>query len=293
LWQSRNYSGARAGSLFLPFDELNRRARIFGDFILLNFFESSHKINHKAKKLTQETKDYKMKFLKRKRSQRTLEDTNEVAAKPSKSIFRFSSKSSASLQKLQPSITWSISESSSFHSKDEHCSSEDSNPENLQEIKFQSSLQHIQEIAYLKQEIERLKAENESSDILIHQQETELMQQNKKIQSLNDTIVSTDNKFKVSEKITHEQELDIVTKSDALSRLSKVIQGAASKYNTDTLALQSKLKEKDEEIQSLNEKLEMSHHLVSQTASRLLHGMKRDQSSWSLWNNNTMIKKDI
>lgn len=236
----------------------------------------------------------------------------ENKGKSRKSIFRRPRTSTSSHQY----ITWSTSEGTSFDSLDSrsilpaltgssHGTEESSRLliQNIESLK-QS---HNDELARMKEEIsklqaanEELKLEKETSEHVMLQQETEIIKKDYEIKQLTVEIGASrsetspkeneyEQKYKASQEIIHKQEMEIITKADESSYLKNSLRAQKLRHEAETLTLRTTIMGKEQEIDTLKERLTVTSELVSQTANMLLKQPKKfqtqkqtDAASWSL-----------
>ena len=229
------------------------------------------------------------------------ENLSKKKSSSKKSIFRVKTKSSLSV----PSMTWSMSESSSFDAKEEP--SNITIPSNhsvvngnldtipcdghsktlLEEMELLQS-KHAHEMTQMEKEISKLKlsqenltTEHQVSEDVIRKQEFEIFMKDDKIKALQEAIDSYESKCtsdkneqeKQSEdqrEVIHRQRVNILLKSDEINSLNNQIQDLESTHARERCAMERLLNEKDKSIRNMNERLTIANNLVSQTASLLL-----------------------
>mmetsp|Transcript_32818 Transcript_32818/g.79480 ORF Transcript_32818/g.79480 Transcript_32818/m.79480 type:complete len:286 (+) Transcript_32818:50-907(+) len=153
-------------------------------------------------------------------------------------------------------------------------------------------------ISQLEKANETLKMEKETTEQVMLQQESEILQQNSEIHSLSDTLAKAakvneessianttptktilpedifgneyQRKYEAAQTIIYRQEIDIVTKAEEISYLQSALRAQELQHDAQRKLLLSKVLEREQEIESLNEKLTVTSQLVSQTASMLL-----------------------
>jgi chromosome segregation ATPase len=248
-----------------------------------------------------------MAFLKKSSSHRQSMGKESKLKPPRKSIFRRPRTATSSLQY----ITWSSSEGTSFDSADSRAilpaltESSHGTDESSRDIQDIESLKqsHAEEIAQMKEEIsklqeanEELKLEKETSEHVMLQQETEIIKKDYEIKRLNDKIGESsetspqtneyEGKYKASQDIIRQQEMEIITKADETSYLKNSLHAQELRHEAETMTLQTTVLEKEQEIELLKERLTVTSELVSQTANMLLLPKKQtgiaENTSWTL-----------
>lgn len=223
---------------------------------------------------------------------------------PRKSIFRRPRTSTSSLQY----ITWSSSEGTSFDSVDStailpnltessHGTDESRSIESLKQSHVEEIAQMKEEISELQEANEELKFEKETSEHVMLQQETEIIKKDYEIKRLNDKIGESsetspqtneyEGKYKASQGIIRQQEMEIMTKVDETSHLKNSLHAQELRHEAETMTLLTTVFEREQEIELLKERLTVTSELVSQTANMLLRpqkqtGIAESTISWTL-----------
>lgn len=209
-------------------------------------------------------------------------------------------------QEIQPQLTWTTScdseESSPVLSpSNSSVGSSSSENESFQNHHSGEVERLTAEITALETSKEAAKMEKEASEQVMLQQENEIIKMDSEITSLrnaltefaklnkesssskNKNVVSRtilpeeifgneyQRKYEAAQTIIYHQEIEIVTKAEEISFLQSTLQAQEDKHETQVKLLLNKLLEREDEIEKLKEKVQVTSELVSQTASMLLN----------------------